>query len=96
MLIIVKPLMKAKGTEGEAESRLLRKILKNQNRLIDSMRHVDMNRGDVISAEKFRSALVSMSLGLTERQLEILIRAIDTDCNGELDMKVRRMTRCKP
>ncbi|CAM9179945.1 unnamed protein product [Ectocarpus fasciculatus] len=78
---------KAEGTEGEAESRLLRKLLKNQNRLIDSIRQMDTDRDGVVSTAEFRAAIVSMSLGLTDRQVEKLIHSIDVDNDGELDMQ---------
>lgn len=80
--------MKAEGTERQAESRLVRKLLKNQKRLIDTIRVMDANRDGVISIEEFRSAVVSMGLGLTEQQVKKLIRSIDTDQNGELDVEV--------
>lgn len=81
---------KAEGTEGEAESLLLRKLLKNQNRLIDSIRLMDVDRDGVISTAEFRAAIVAMNVGLTERQVEKLIRSIDVDKDGELDMQVTR------
>lgn len=79
---------KAEGTEREAESRLLRKLLKNQNRLIDSIRQMDVDRDGVISTAEFRAAVVAMNVGLTDRQVETLIRSIDVDNDGELDMQV--------
>ncbi len=79
---------KAEGTEGEAESRILRKLLKNQNRLIDSIRLMDADRDGVISTAEFRAAVVAMDIGLTARQVDKLIRSIDSDNNGELDMQV--------
>lgn len=79
---------KAEGTEGEAESRLLRKLLKNKNRLIDSIRQMDVDRDGVISTAEFRAAIVAMNVGLTDRQVEKLIRSIDVDNDGELDMQV--------
>jgi len=81
---------KAEGTEGEAESRILRKLLKNQNRLIDSIRLMDIDRDGVISTAEFRAAVVAMNVGLTARQVDKLIRSIDLDNNGELDMQVSR------
>lgn len=84
------PKQQAEGTEGEAESRLLRKLLKNQNRLIDSIRVMDADRDGVISTDEFRAAVVAMDVGLTERQVEKLIRSIDSDNDGELDMQVSR------
>ncbi|CAM9102993.1 unnamed protein product, partial [Hapterophycus canaliculatus] len=78
---------KAEGTEGEAESRLLRKLLKNQNRLIDSIRLMDVDRDGVISTAEFRAAIIAMNVGLTDRQVEKLIRSIDVDNDGELDMQ---------
>ncbi|CAM9511324.1 unnamed protein product, partial [Ectocarpus sp. 13 AM-2016] len=78
---------KAEGTEGEAESRLLRKLLRNQNRLIDSIRQMDTDRDGVVSTAEFRAAIVSMKLGLTDRQVENLIHSIDVDNDGELDMQ---------
>ncbi|CAM9111400.1 unnamed protein product, partial [Laminaria digitata] len=78
---------KAEGTEGEAESLLLRKLLKNQNRLIDSIRLMDVDRDGVISTAEFRAAIVAMDVGLTERQVEKLIRSIDVDGDGDLDMQ---------
>lgn len=80
---------KAEGTEEEAEARLLRKLLKNQNRLIDSIRLMDVDRDGVISTDEFRAAIVAMGVGLTEKQVENLIRSIDVDKDGELDMQVR-------
>lgn len=82
------PFIKAEGTEGEAESRLLRKLLKNQNRLIDSIRLMDVDRDGVISTAEFRAAIIAMNVGLTDRQVENLIRSIDVDNDGELDMQV--------
>lgn len=82
-------LFQAEGTEREAESRLLRKLLKNQNRLIDSIRQMDVDRDGVISTAEFRAAIVSMNVGLTNRQVEKLIRSIDVDNDGELDMQVQ-------
>lgn len=79
---------KAEGTEGEAESRLLRKLLRNQNRLIDSIRLMDADRDGVISTDEFRAAIVAMNIGLTDRQVENLIRSTDADNDGELDMQV--------
>lgn len=81
-------LYKAEGTEGEAESRLLRKLLKNQNRLIDSIRQMDVDRDGVVSTAEFRTAVVAMNVGVTDRQVEKLIRSIDVDNDGELDMQV--------
>ncbi|CBJ30460.1 conserved unknown protein [Ectocarpus siliculosus] len=81
---------KAEGTEGEAESRLLRKLLRNQNRLIDSIRQMDTDRDGVVSTAEFRAAIVSMNLGLTDRQVEKLIHSIDVDNDGELDMQSAR------
>lgn len=78
----------AEGTEGEAESLLLRKLLKNQNRLIDSIRQMDADRDGVVSTDEFRAAVVAMDVGLTERQVEKLIASIDLDNNGELAMHV--------
>lgn len=86
--ILSYPTHKAEGTEGEAESRILRKLLKNQNRLIDSIRLMDADRDGVISTAEFRSAVVDMDIGLTARQVDKLIRSIDSDNNGELDMQV--------
>ncbi|CAM9446897.1 unnamed protein product, partial [Ectocarpus sp. 12 AP-2014] len=77
---------KAEGTEGEAESRLLRKLLRNQNRLIDSIRQMDTDRDGVVSTAEFRAAIVSMNLGLTDRQVENLIHSIDVDNDGELNI----------
>lgn len=82
--------MKDEGTVREAESRLLRKLLKNKKRLIDTIRMMDANRDGVISAEEFQSVVVSMGLGLTEQQVNNLIRSIDTDQNGELDIEVMK------
>lgn len=90
---------KAEGTEGEAESRLLRKLLKNQNRLIDSIRQMDVDRDGVISTAEFRAAIVDMNIGLSDRQVEKLIRSIDVDNDGELDMQVphpRHQNNTKP
>lgn len=86
----IRTAFKAEGTEGEAESRLLRKLLKNQNRLIDSIRQMDVDRDGVISTAEFRAAVVDMNVGLTDRQVEKLIRSIDVDNDGELDMQVKR------
>lgn len=80
--------MKDEGTVREAESRLLRKLLKNRKRLMDTIRMMDVDRNGVISAEEFRSAVASMGLGLTEQQVKKLIRSIDTNRNGELDIEV--------
>lgn len=79
---------KAEGTQGEAESRIVRKLLKNQNRLIDSIRQMDADRNGVVSREEFRSAVQGMNLVLTEQQVERLIQSIDMDKDGELDMQV--------
>ena len=49
---------------------------------------MDENRDGVISTDEFRSAIVAMDVGLTERQVEKLIRSIDVDKDGELDMQV--------
>lgn len=81
---------KAEGTEGEAESRLLRKLLNKQSRLIDSIRRMDVDRDGVISTAEFRAAIVAMDIGVTDRQVEKLIRSIDVDKDGELDMQVKR------
>ncbi|CAM9646594.1 unnamed protein product, partial [Sphacelaria rigidula] len=78
---------KAEGTEGEAESRLLRKLLKNQNRLIDSIRSMDSDRDGVISIEEFRTAVEALGVGLTDDQMETLIRSIDVDNDRELGMQ---------
>ena len=86
--IRIRATSKAEGTEGEAESRLLRKLLKNQNRLIDSIRQMDVDRNGVISTAEFRAAVVAMNVGVTDRQVEKLIRSIDVDNDGELDMQV--------
>lgn len=83
---------KAEGTEGEAELRLLRKLLKNQSRLIDSIRSMDVDRDGVISIEEFRTAVEAMDVGLTDVQMETLIRSIDVDNDGELDMQVNEST----
>lgn len=79
---------KAEGTDGEAESRLLKKLLKNQSRLIDSIHTMDVDRDGVISIDDFRSAVEAMDIGLSESQIERLIRSIDVDNDGELDMQV--------
>lgn len=49
---------------------------------------MDADRDGVISTAEFRSAVVDMDIGLTARQVDKLIRSIDSDNNGELDMQV--------
>lgn len=51
---------------------------------------MDADRDGVISTDEFRAAIVAMDVGLTERQVEKLIRSIDSDNDGELDMQVGR------
>lgn len=66
----------------------MRKLLKNQNRLIDSIRSMDVDRDGVISIDEFRAAVEAMDVGLTDGQMETLIKSIDADKDGELDMQV--------
>lgn len=49
---------------------------------------MDVDRDGVISTDEFRSAVIAMDVGLTETQVETLIRSIDVDNDGELDMQV--------
>lgn len=49
---------------------------------------MDVDRDGVISTAEFRAAIVAMNIGLTDRQVEKLIRSIDVDNDGELDMQV--------
>lgn len=51
---------------------------------------MDVDRDGVISTAEFRAAIVAMDVGLSEQQVEKLIRSIDVDRDGELDMQVTR------
>ncbi|CAM9980264.1 unnamed protein product, partial [Discosporangium mesarthrocarpum] len=82
----------AEGTEEKAEELLLRKILKNRNRLIDSIRAMDMDRDGTVSVGEFRDAIHGLGVEVTRAQVEVLIRSIDKDGDGQLDTHVGRPT----
>lgn len=49
---------------------------------------MDVDRDGVISIDEFRAAVEAMDVGLTDGQMETLIKSIDADKDGELDMQV--------
>ncbi|CAM9226740.1 unnamed protein product, partial [Phaeothamnion confervicola] len=80
---------RAAGTEQDAEARLLRRLLRGQNRLIDSLRAMDTNRDGHVSHAEFRAALTTVlgEAAAATPAAAALLRSIDKDGDGALDMR---------
>ncbi|KAL8608642.1 hypothetical protein ACOMHN_002871 [Nucella lapillus] len=56
-------------------------------RLIDLLRHFDKDNSMTISREEFIHGIKSINIDITDEQIEILLKRLDSDGDGEIDFR---------
>jgi hypothetical protein len=74
-----------KGTEVEAEMMIMKAMSKHKLRLIDAFRDLDRDGNGVVSHQEFREGIGRLHVDITEGQIDMLLKSMDSDHDGVVD-----------
>ncbi|KAG5187763.1 hypothetical protein JKP88DRAFT_253888 [Tribonema minus] len=77
----------AGSKERELTELLVNELLKHQGRLVDQIHAMDKDRNGCIDVDELRTMVASLELGLSDDEMDFLLKSLDTDGSGTMSFE---------